>query len=177
MKNEQTRIKVVGVGGGGCRIVEVIANENLYGIEVIAVDTYAPALNKLTIEHQILMDEAGLHRDTLYDALNHAEQIVLVAGMGGGTGIDKISEVAQITKELGISTTAVVTRPFAFEGPEREAIAKRTIRKLKPQVDSLVVLPNDRLTPFLPPQPEIEQVFALADRSAAWHVLSRVIQA
>jgi cell division protein FtsZ len=176
MKNEHTRIKVVGVGGGGCRIAELIAQENLYGVDVIAVDTYAPALNKLAIEHQILLSRGTDYRDILYDALNRTERIVLVAGMGGDTGSSMIIELVQITQELGISTTAVVTRPFAFEGPERETIAKRTIRKLKSQVDSLVVLPNDRLTPFLPPQPVVEDVFLLADRSAAWHVMTRVMQ-
>lgn len=177
MKNEYSRFKVVGVGGGGCRIAELIADQNLYDVEVIAVDTYAPALNKLTIKRQILMEASELYRDALYDALNHTERIILVAGMGGGTGPGKLLEVVQVTKELGIPTSAVVTRPFTFEGPEREAIAKRSIRKLKTLVDPLIVLSNDRLIPFLPSQPIIEQVFSLADRSAAWHVLSRVIQA
>jgi cell division protein FtsZ len=176
MKNEHTRIKVVGVGGGGCRIAELIAQENLYGVDVIAVDTYAPALNKLTIQRQVLMDREISYQDTLYEALDHTEQIVLVAGMGGGTGPSKLLEVVQVTKELGIPTSALVTRPFTFEGPEREAIAKRSIRKLKTLVDPLIVLPNDRLTPFLPPQPVVEDVFLLADRSAAWHVMTRVMQ-
>ncbi|MGR9107023.1 MAG: cell division protein FtsZ [Gammaproteobacteria bacterium] len=160
-------IKVVGIGGGGGNAVNHMVNTNIDGVEFICANTDAQALknisaktiiqlgNELTkglgaganpeIGRQAAMDD----RDRIQEALSGADMIFLTAGMGGGTGTGAAPIFAEIAKEMGILTVAVVTRPFAFEGNKRRAVADKGIELLSQYVDSLITIPNEKLLPVL----------------------------
>jgi cell division protein FtsZ len=156
-------IKVVGVGGGGCNAVNRMVDAGLKGVEFIGINTDAQALLgseadvKLDIGRQLTRGlgagsdpEVGRlaaeeHRDEIEEVLKGADMIFITAGKGGGTGTGGAPVIAEIGKQLGALTVGVVTRPFAFEGRKRSMQAEDGIRKLKEKVDTLIVIPNDRL--------------------------------
>ncbi|CAL1329216.1 cell division protein FtsZ [Candidatus Providencia siddallii] len=160
-------IKVIGVGGGGGNAVEHMVREHIEGIEFFAINTDAQALRKTTIGQTIQIGanitkglgaganpEVGRNaaeedREILYNTLNGADMVFIAAGMGGGTGTGAAPVVAEIAKELGILTVAVVTKPFNFEGKKRMAFAEVGITELSKHVDSLITIPNDKLLKVL----------------------------
>jgi cell division protein FtsZ len=175
------QIKVVGVGGGGGNAVNRMVNEGLGGVEFIAVNTDNQALmlskaktrvrigDKLTRglgaggNPEIGRKAAEESSDDLYEVLRGADMVFIACGMGGGTGTGASSVVAQISKELGALTIGVVTRPFTFEGPRRSQVAEAGIEALKSQVDTLIVIPNDRLLQIADKRASLQQAFSLAD--------------
>jgi len=175
------QIKVVGVGGGGGNAVNRMVNEGLGGVEFIAVNTDNQALmlskaktrvrigDKLTRglgaggNPEIGKKAAEESSDDLYEVLRGADMVFIASGMGGGTGTGASPMVAQIAKELGALTIGVVTRPFTFEGSRRTQIAETGIETLKSQVDTLIVIPNDRLLQIADKRASLQQAFSLAD--------------
>ena len=175
------QIKVVGVGGGGGNAVNRMINEGLGGVDFIAVNTDNQALmlskaktrvrigDKLTRglgaggNPEIGRKAAEESTDDLYEVLRGADMVFIACGMGGGTGTGASSIVAQIAKELGALTIGVVTRPFTFEGPRRSQAAEMGIEALKTQVDTLIVIPNDRLLQVADKRASLQQAFSLAD--------------
>lgn len=175
------QIKVIGVGGGGSNAVNRMINEGLGGIEFIVVNTDAQALmlsraktrvrigDKLTRglgaggNPEIGRKAAEESQDELYEVLRGADMVFIACGMGGGTGTGAAPVVAQIAKELGALTIGVVTRPFTFEGSRRSQIAQAGIENLKDQVDTLIVIPNDRLLQIADKRSTLQQAFSLAD--------------
>jgi len=175
------QIKVVGVGGGGGNAVNRMVNEGLGGVEFIAINTDNQALmlskaktrvrigDKLTRglgaggNPEIGKKAAEESSDDLYEVLRGADMVFIAAGMGGGTGTGASPVVAQIAKELGALTIGVVTRPFTFEGPRRSTVAESGIENLKSQVDTLIVIPNDRLLQIADKRASLQQAFSLAD--------------
>lgn len=175
------QIKVVGVGGGGGNAVNRMVNEGLGGVEFISINTDNQALmlskaktrvrigDKLTRglgaggNPEIGKKAAEESSDELYEVLRGADMIFIAAGMGGGTGTGGAPVVAQIAKELGALTIGVVTRPFTFEGPRRSQAAEAGIQSLKSQVDTLIVIPNDRLLQIADKRASLQQAFSLAD--------------
>jgi len=175
------QIKVVGVGGGGGNAVNRMVNEGLGGVEFIAVNTDNQALmlskaktrvrigDKLTRglgaggNPEIGKKAAEESSDDLYEVLRGADMVFIAGGMGGGTGTGASPVVAQIAKELGALTIGVVTRPFTFEGPRRSQVAESGIENLKSQVDTLIVIPNDRLLQIADKRASLQQAFSLAD--------------
>jgi cell division protein FtsZ len=175
------QIKVVGVGGGGGNAVNRMINEGLGGVEFISINTDNQALmlskaktrvrigDKLTrglgaggnpeIGHKAAEESA----DELYEVLRGADMVFIACGMGGGTGTGASPIVAQIAKELGALTIGVVTRPFTFEGARRMQAAEAGIEALKSQVDTLIVIPNDRLAQIADKRATLQQAFSLAD--------------
>jgi cell division protein FtsZ len=175
------QIKVVGVGGGGGNAVNRMINEGLGGVEFISINTDNQALmlskaktrvrigDKLTrglgaggnpeIGHKAAEESA----DELYEVLRGADMVFIACGMGGGTGTGASPIVAQIAKELGALTIGVVTRPFTFEGARRTQAAEAGIEALKSQVDTLIVIPNDRLAQIADKRATLQQAFSLAD--------------
>ena len=157
------QIKVVGVGGGGGNAVNRMVDAGVRGVEFIAINTDKAALIKSKANQKIQIGEkttsgmgaggnpdngkaaAEESRDEITAAIRTADMIFITAGMGGGTGTGAAPVVARIAKSMGILTVAVVTKPFAFEGPKRMRQAEEGIRKLSEYVDSLVVIPNERL--------------------------------
>ena len=175
------QIKVVGVGGGGNNAVNRMIAEGLGGVEFIAINTDNQALmlskaktrvrigDKLTRglgaggNPEIGRKAAEESADELYEVLRGADMIFIASGMGGGTGTGASPVVAQIAKELGALTIGVVTRPFTFEGAKRHQSAEAGIEGLKSQVDTLIVIPNDRLLQIADKRASLQQAFSLAD--------------
>lgn len=160
-------IKVVGVGGGGGNAVEHMVAENIDGVEFICANTDAQALKasnaKIHIQlgdeltkglgaganPQIGREAAEEDRDHIREILAGADMVFITAGMGGGTGTGAAPVFAEIAKELGILTVAVVTKPFSFEGKQRALAAEEGINRLAQHVDSLITIPNNKLLSVL----------------------------
>lgn len=157
------QIKVVGVGGGGGNAVNRMVHCNIQDVEFVAVNSDKPALAKSTATHKILIGEkvtkgmgagakpeigaraAEESKEALTDILTGADMVFITAGMGGGTGTGAAPYVAKIAKDMGILTVGVVTTPFAFEGKRRMTQATAGIEELAKNVDSIMVIPNERL--------------------------------
>jgi cell division protein FtsZ len=175
------QIKVVGAGGGGNNAVNRMINEGLGGVEFISINTDNQALmlskaktrvrigDKLTRglgaggNPEIGRKAAEESSEELYEVLRGADMVFIAAGMGGGTGTGAAPIIAQIAKELGALTIGVVTRPFTFEGSRRIQHADAGIEALKSQVDTLIVIPNDRLLQIADKRASLQQAFSLAD--------------
>jgi len=175
------QIKVIGVGGGGGNAVNRMINEGLGGVEFISINTDNQALMLSKAKTRVRVGEkltrglgaggnpeigrkaAEESADELYEVLRGADMVFIACGMGGGTGTGASPVVAQIAKELGALTIGVVTRPFTFEGSRRQQLAMAGIEALKAQVDTLIVIPNDRLLQIADKRATLQQAFALAD--------------
>jgi cell division protein FtsZ len=175
------RIKVVGVGGGGCNAVDRMIDEGLQGVDFVAVNTDAQALMLSKAPTRVRIGEKltrGLgsggdpdmgrkateeSSEELYEVLKGADMVFITAGMGGGTGTGGAPIVAQIAKEVGSLTIGVVTRPFTFEGSRRIQSAEAGIGKLKEQSDTLIVIPNDRLLQIVDKRANLQSAFRMAD--------------
>ena len=175
-----TRIKVIGVGGGGGNAVNRMIEERIHGVEFICVNTDRQALQNSHAHTKIVIGEGitrGLgagadpdigeqaaleSRDAIEEVLMDADLLFITAGMGGGTGTGASPVIAKIARELDILTVAVVTKPFSFELKRRMAQAEMGIAKLKESVDSLIVVPNDRLL-RMDPSMSITKAFKCAD--------------
>ena len=175
------RIKVVGIGGGGCNAVNRMIDEGMQGIEFITINTDAQALllSKATTRVRI-GDKAtrGLgaggnpevgrkaaeeSSEELYEVLKGADMVFVTSGLGGGTGTGAAPIIAQIAKEIGALTIGVVTRPFSFEGSKRQQSAEQGISKLKEHADTLIVIPNDRLLQIVDKRANLQDAFRIAD--------------
>lgn len=175
------QIKVVGCGGGGNNAVNRMIAAGLRGVEFIAINTDKQALflskantkiqigDKLTrglgagANPEIGEKAANESKDEIAQSLKGADMVFVTAGMGGGTGTGAAPVVAQIAKEMGILTVAVVTKPFVFESRTRMQHAERGIENLKNTVDSLVTIPNDRLLQVVEKKTSMVEAFRLAD--------------
>ncbi|SDQ62827.1 cell division protein FtsZ [Virgibacillus subterraneus] len=174
-------IKVIGVGGGGSNAVNRMIEHGVEGVEFIAVNTDAQALNlsmaetklqiggKLTrglgagANPEVGKKAAEENKEQLEEVLQGADMIFVTAGMGGGTGTGAAPVIAQIAKELGALTVGVVTRPFTFEGKRRSTQAVTGIDSLKSSVDTLIVIPNDRLLEIVDKNTPMLEAFREAD--------------
>ena len=176
-----TNIKVIGVGGGGGNAVNRMVESGLSGVEFVAMNTDQQALlnskatqkvqlgAKLTkgrgagADPEIGQRAAEESKDEITNALKGAQMVFITAGMGGGTGTGAAPVVAQIARELGILTVGVVTRPFAFEGKKRLEQALSGIEELNKNVDSLVIIPNERLKYVSEQKITFKNAFEIAD--------------
>ncbi|MGD9792175.1 MAG: cell division protein FtsZ [Acidimicrobiia bacterium] len=174
-------IKVVGVGGGGVNAINRMIDAGLKGVEFIAVNTDAQALLmsdadvKLDVgreltrglgagsDPEIGRQAAEAHRQEIEEALEGADMVFITAGEGGGTGTGGAPVLAEISKSMGALTIGVVTRPFAFEGRRRAVQAEQGIAKLKEKVDTLIVIPNDRLLTVSNEKTSMLNAFKMAD--------------
>ena len=174
-------IKVVGIGGGGVNAVNRMIDAGLKGVEFIAVNTDAQALLmsdadvKLDIGRELTRglgagsdpevgrQAAEEHRDEIEEVLKGADMVFITAGKGGGTGTGGAPVVAEIAKSLGALTIGVVTRPFAFEGRRRSVQAEQGINVLKEKVDTLIIIPNDRLLSVSNDKTSVLNAFKMAD--------------
>lgn len=175
------RIKVVGVGGGGCNAVNRMIDEGLTGIEFITVNTDAQALMLTKAPKKVRIGdkstrglgaggdpEAGRvaaeeSAEELYEVLKGSDMTFITAGLGGGTGTGAAPVIAQISREIGALTIGVVTRPFTFEGSHRAKSAESGAQKLKEHSDTLIIIPNDRLLQIVDKRSSLQDAFRLAD--------------
>src|SRR5271163_659873 len=176
-----TKIKVVGVGGGGSNAVARMMNEGLSGVEFHILNTDVQALNaspvpnKLAIGSKVtnglgagsdpsLGRQAALEdTERIIEVLEGADMVFVTAGLGGGTGTGAAPVVASLAKELNALTVAVVTKPFAFEGPRRMKQADRGLSELGGTVDTVITVPNDRLLELVPRGTSFFEAFRIAD--------------
>ncbi|OCA85528.1 cell division protein FtsZ [Bacillus sp. FJAT-27225] len=174
-------IKVIGVGGGGNNAVNRMIEHGVQGVEFIAVNTDAQALNlsKAEVKMQIgakltrglgagANPEVGKKaaeesKEQIQEALRGADMVFVTAGMGGGTGTGAAPVIAQVARELGALTVGVVTRPFTFEGKKRQGQAQMGIAGMKEAVDTLIVIPNDRLLEIVDKSTPMLEAFREAD--------------
>lgn len=174
-------IKVMGVGGGGCNAVNSMIGSNISSAEFISVNTDSQALLLSKAEKCLQIGElltkglgAGSNpnvgeaaaeesKDEIAQILQGTDLLFIAAGMGGGTGTGAVSVIARIAREMGILTIAVVTKPFSFEGKVRNENANKGIANLRKYVDTLVIIPNDKLLQFLPQQIGMLDAFKVAD--------------
>lgn len=175
------KIKVMGVGGGGCNAVNRMIESQITGIEFWAVNTDAQALEnamapqKLQIGQKITrglgaggnpaigQKAAEESRDELAHALENTDLVFITAGMGGGTGTGAAPIAAEVAKEMGCLTVGVVTRPFTFEGRRRTKQAEKGIEAFRSRVDTLIVIPNNQLLSVISPETPVQEAFGVAD--------------
>ena len=180
-QGNMAHIKVIGVGGGGNNAVDRMIEDKLDGVEFISVNTDSQALVKSKSEMKIQIGEkltkglgAGGNPDIgaksaeetheeIAQALKGADMIFITAGMGGGTGTGAAPKIAEISKEMGILTVGVVTKPFNFEGKKRMLNAERGVAELKQNVDTLVIIPNQRLLSVIDKKTTLTEAFRKAD--------------
>ncbi|WP_353193804.1 cell division protein FtsZ, partial [Pandoraea pnomenusa] len=173
-----TIIKVVGVGGAGGNAVQHMINRGVQGVEFIAMNTDAQALGRSQASVNIQLGKTGLGagakpemgrsaaeeaRERVADALRGSHMVFITAGMGGGTGTGAAPVVAQIAKEMGILTVGVVSKPFEFEGGKRMRVAETGAQELEDNVDSLIVVLNDKLFEVMGDDAEMDKCFQCAD--------------
>lgn len=177
----QVKIKAIGLGGGGCNAITRMVREGIRGVDLIAANTDGQALAiceaptrvqlgmKLTRglgsggDHLIGQKAAEESRDDLKDALAGADMVFVTAGMGGGTGTGSAPIAAEVAKASGALTIAIVTRPFSFEGRHRDSTAMQGISNLLDRVDTLIIIPNDRLLALCDPKTSVDCAFKMAD--------------
>lgn len=175
------RIKVVGIGGGGCNAVNRMIDEGLTGIEFIAVNTDAQALQFSKAKVRVRIGEKSTRglgaggdprigrsaaeesAEELYEVLKGSDMVFVTAGLGGGTGTGGAPVIAQIAKEIGALTIGVVTRPFTFEGTHRAKSAEEGASALKEHADTLIIIPNDRLLQIVDKRSGLQDAFKVAD--------------
>ncbi len=174
-------IKVIGVGGGGGNAVQHMVDSHIEGVEFMCVNTDVQALKKMEAKTSIQIGSSitkGLgagadpgvgrqaameDRERIQEAITGTDMLFITAGMGGGTGTGAAPVIAQIAKEMGVLTVAVVTKPFGFERGKRMALAEQGIKELSESVDSLITIPNDKLMPVLGKQTTVLEVFNTAN--------------
>jgi cell division protein FtsZ len=171
-------IKVVGVGGAGGNAVNHMIGKGVEGVEFIAVNTDAQVLARNQARNQIQIGSSGLgagakpeearavalaERELLQESLEGAHMVFITAGMGGGTGTGAAPVVAEVAREMGILTVAVVTKPFSFEGTKRMRLAEAGIEELGSHVDALIVILNDKLEEVLGEDVTMDEAFRAAD--------------
>lgn len=179
---QQAVIKVIGVGGGGGNAVDHMMTGDIEGVEFINANTDAQALNRSTAATKLQMGShltkglgAGANpevgrqaamedRDRIAEVIEHADMVFITAGMGGGTGTGAAPIVAQIAREKGALTVAVITKPFPFEGNKRMSIADQGIDELAEHVDSLITIPNERVLEVMGKQASLLDAFARANQ-------------
>ena len=179
--SQKAVIKVIGIGGGGGNAVNHMVTSHIEGVDFICANTDAQALKNIQARSVIQLGNAltkGLgaganpdigrqaakdDRERILEVLDGSDMVFITAGMGGGTGTGAAPVIAEIAKEAGILTVAVLTKPFPFEGKKRRAIAERGIDELSQYVDSLITIPNERLLPVLGKDISLISAFAAAN--------------
>ena len=180
-KSESAVIKVIGVGGGGSNAVHHMLSANIEGVDFICANTDAQALKTCSVPVTLQMGvnitkglgaganpEVGRQAaqedcERIKEVLQGADMVFITAGMGGGTGTGAAPVVAQLAREMGVLTVAVVTKPFPFEGKKRMEVAMRGIRELSESVDSLITIPNEKLLTVLGKSASLLDAFKAAN--------------
>lgn len=175
------KIKVIGVGGGGCNAVNRMIASEVAGVEFWSINTDAQALTNATTQNRLQVGQkltrglgaggnpaigqkaAEESRDEIANALENTDLVFITAGMGGGTGTGAAPIVAEVAKEVGALTVGVVTRPFTFEGKRRLSQAEEGIAALQSRVDTLIMIPNDKLLSVISEQTPVQEAFRVAD--------------
>jgi len=175
------RIKVVGIGGGGCNALQRMISSRIHGVEFVAINTDAQDLHKSDAPTKIHIGKnlsrglgAGMNpeigrqaatdtKDEIQDCLKGSDMVFVTAGLGGGTGTGGAPIVAEIARDIGALTVGVVTKPFSFEGHQRAKLAEDGWQRLSERVDALITIPNDRLLSIIDRKTPILEAFSVVD--------------
>lgn len=175
------RIKVIGVGGSGHNAIHRMMEMGIRGVEFVAINTDAQALHVSQADHKIHIGKtltrglgAGMNpdigraaaeesKDEILDAIHNADMVFITCGLGGGTGTGAAPVVAELAKKTGILTVGVVTKPFAFEGAKRKELAEKGFESLKQHVDTIIVIPNDRILQIIDKKTSLLDAFRTVD--------------
>ena len=175
------KIKVLGVGGGGCNAVNRMIEEGIQGVEFVAINTDAQALMLCQAPQRIRIGDkmtkglgsggnpeigekaAEESSEEITSAVDGADMVFITAGIGGGTGTGACPIIAKLSKDVGALTIAVVTKPFTFEGSQRRQVAEEGLENLQPVVDTMIVIPNDRLLQIVDKKASLREAFRVAD--------------
>ena len=175
------RIKAIGIGGGGSNAVTRMVREGIKGVEFIAMNTDAQALALAEVPIRLQLGEkltrglgaggdpncgtkaADESRQAIQEVVTGADMVFIAAGMGGGTGTGGIPVVAEVARQSGALTIGIVTKPFSFEGSRRTMVAEKGILELCDKVDTLVIIPNDRMLELCDNKTTVDNAFKLAD--------------
>lgn len=181
MSNASAIIKVIGVGGGGSNAVNRMIEAGIQGVEFIAMNTDSQVLDKSLAQRKIQLgvnltrglgaggnpevgkSSAEESKNEIRNAIENADLVFVTAGMGGGTGTGAAPVIADLVREMGALAVAVVTRPFAFEGPRRRKLAEQGITSLMGRVDTMITIPNDRLMSVVEKKTTLTEAFRVAD--------------
>jgi len=178
LEHEGAVIRVLGIGGAGSNAINRMIAAGVRGVEFIAINTDAQALTLSQAPTRIRIGKDGLgvggdpekgaraaedSKDELMRAVEGADMVFITAGMGGGTGTGGSPIIAELAREIGALTVGVVTKPFSFEGKPRSRVAEEGLKKLKERVDTLIVIPNDRLLELAGAKMTLQEAFRLAD--------------
>ncbi|NEO83770.1 MAG: cell division protein FtsZ [Spirulina sp. SIO3F2] len=181
MPSNVAKIKVIGVGGGGCNAVNRMIASSVTGVEFWAINTDSQALEMAAAPHRLQIGQkltrglgaggnpaigqkaAEESRDEIAQALEGTDLVFITSGMGGGTGTGASPIVAEVAKEMGCLTVGIVTRPFTFEGRRRMTQSEEGIAALQSRVDTLIVIPNNKLLSVIAPETPVQQAFMVAD--------------
>jgi cell division protein FtsZ len=176
-----TKIKVIGIGGAGCNTISRLSQVEIKNVELISVNTDAQDLKKKNAHFKLRIGEkitkglgAGMNPEIgtisakesakeLEEVIKGADILFLTAGLGGGTGSGAMPVIAELAKKNGILTIGVVTLPFSFEGRKRKKIALNSLEEIQKHIDTIVIIPNDKLIDLVPPKSSIDQAFEKCD--------------
>lgn len=175
------KIKVVGIGGGGGAAIDRMVNAKIRGVEFIAINTDAQALHHSKSPHKVHIGKtvtrglgAGMdselgrkaaeeNQDEIYEVLKGADMVFITCGLGGGTGTGASPLIADVAKDVGALTVAVVTKPFSFEGAQRKSIAENGLSELADKVDTIITIPNDRILQIIDKKTSLLESFSTVD--------------
>lgn len=175
------RIKVIGVGGGGNNALHRMMENGIRGVEFVSINTDAQALHNSQADHKLHIGKtitrglgAGMNpdigraaaeesKDEILEVIKNADMVFITCGLGGGTGSGASPVVAEIAKKAGILTVAVVTKPFAFEGAKRREIAEKSLEALRNHVDTIIMIPNDRILQIIDKKTSLLDAFKTVD--------------
>jgi cell division protein FtsZ len=176
-----TKIKVIGVGGAGCNTISRLLQAEIKNVELISVNTDAQDLKRKNAHLKLRIGEkitkglgAGMNPEIgtisakesakeIEDVLKGSDIVFLTSGLGGGTGSGAMPVIAELAKKNGILTIGVVTLPFSFEGRKRKKIAQNSLEEIQKYIDTIVIIPNDKLIDLVPPKSSVEQAFEKCD--------------
>jgi cell division protein FtsZ len=176
-----TKIKVIGVGGAGCNTISRLLQAEIKNVELISVNTDAQDLKRKNAHLKLRIGEkitkglgAGMNPEIgtisakesakeIEDVLKGSDIVFLTAGLGGGTGSGAMPVIAELAKKNGILTIGVVTLPFSFEGRKRKKIAQNSLEEIQKHIDTIVIIPNDKLIDLVPPKSSVEEAFEKCD--------------
>ncbi len=176
-----TKIKVIGIGGAGCNTISRLSQAEIKNVELISVNTDAQDLKRKNAHFKLRIGEkitkglgAGMNPEIgtisakesakeLEEVIKGSDIIFLTAGLGGGTGSGAMPVIAELAKKNGILTIGVITLPFSFEGRKRKKIALNSLEEIQKHIDTIVIIPNDKLIDLVPPKSSIDQAFEKCD--------------
>lgn len=185
-------VKIVGVGDGGIKALARMRREGLRGISYIAVNTNEPSLRRSEAATKLLIGDPKHHgffaggnvligqmaaqtsANEIAESLRGADRLFIVGGFGGGTATGAIPIIGKIARSLDLHPIIIVTLPYSLEGTERQQIAVRGVEALGEVASDAILLPNDQLIPYQEAQPEISQLYQLADAMLTWQAFSRL---